>query len=252
MGDLDGKVAIVSGAGSGIGRTTSLALTAAGAEVVCVDLDEAAAADTIARTGRGAAVVGSVADVATWERAVAAAQQLGGGVDVVHLNAGLYGFTGPIEELPLDVYQRTVDTNIGGVVLGTRTVVPALRARGGGAIVVTASVAGIVPFPPNPLYTLTKQGVAGFVVAMAPSLAPDGITIDAVCPGVVDTPMTVGALGGADPTELGFPMISPDTIAAVVLHLATSEGTGRLAAVLPFSDTPIEWAPPDFPDLYRR
>ena len=72
------------------------------------------------------------------------------GLDVVYLNAGVYGFTGSIDELPLDLYRRTVGANIDGVVLGTRATVPALRANGGGAIVATASVAGIVAFAPTP------------------------------------------------------------------------------------------------------
>ena len=92
------------------------------------------------------------------------------GLRAVHLNAGVYGHMGPIEDLPVDVYRRTVDANIGGVVLGTRACVPALRANGGGAIVVTASVAGVIAFGGNPLYTLTKQAVAGFVAAVAPTL----------------------------------------------------------------------------------
>src|SRR5204863_474824 len=83
----------------------------------------------------------------------------------------------------------------GGSVLGTRACVPRLRSNDGGAIVVTASVAGVIAFGGNPIYTLTKQAVAGFVAAVAPSLEPSGITIDAVCPGVVDTPMTASALG---------------------------------------------------------
>jgi NAD(P)-dependent dehydrogenase (short-subunit alcohol dehydrogenase family) len=90
-------------------------------------------------------------------------------------------------------------TFIDGVVLGTRAIVPVLRAKGGGAIVSTASVAGIVAFSPNPLYTLTKQAVTGFVQALAPNLVADHITFNAVCPGVVDTPMTVEALDGGDP-----------------------------------------------------
>ena len=125
---------------------------------------------------------------------------------------------------------------------------PALRANGGGAIVATASVAGIVAFAPNPLYTLTKQAVTGFVRAMAPALEIDGITINAVCPGVVDTAMTVEALNGADAEAMGFRLISPATIAEVALELAIGESTGRCMAVLPGRD-PIDWAFPDWADL---
>ncbi len=160
-------------------------------------------------------------------------------MDVVHLNAGVYGHTGPIDELPDDVYERVVAANIGGVVLGTRTAVAAMRGRGG-SIVATASMAGLVPFPPNPLYTATKHAVAGFVRAMAPTLAADSITINAVCPGIVDTPMTVGATGGLDPTELGISLIPPAKIASIVFDLATGGATGRCMAVWSGSE-PVEW-----------
>lgn len=246
MNALENKVAIVTGGGSGIGDAAVALFAAEGAKVVVVDLDPATAGAAADAVG-GVAVSGSVADAATWEAAIAAASDLGG-LDVVYLNAGLYGFDGPIDELPLDLYERTVAANIGGVVLGTRAAVPALRAQGGGAIVATASVAGIVPFSPNPLYTLTKQAVTGFVTALAPNLAGDNITLNAVCPGVVDTPMTVGALHGLDPSDLGFTLISPATIAEVVLDLATTEGTGRCVAVLPGRD-PKAWTFPVWQDL---
>lgn len=244
---LDGKIAIVTGAGSGIGRACARRLAAEGMTVVAVDLDADAARATIDELGAGSVVAGSVADPDLWERAVAAAADAGA-LALVHLNAGLYGYTGAIEELPLDLYQRTVDTNIGGVVLGTRAVVPALAANGGGAIVATASVAGIVPFAPNPLYTLTKQGVTGFVTALAPNLVGQGVSLDCVCPGVVDTPMTVGALGGLEPSALGFTLIAPDDIAAVVVQLATTPGTGRSMAVLP-GVPPLSWSFPVWSDL---
>lgn len=246
MGKLENKVAIVTGGGSGIGAAAVERFAAEGARVVVVDLDPDTAEEA-ARSVDGVAVSGSVADPETWESAVDAATDMGG-LDVVYLNAGVFGYTGPIDELPLDLYERTVSTNIGGVVLGTRASVPALRARGGGAIVVTASVAGIVPFSPNPLYTLTKQAVTGFVTALAPNLAADNITLNAVCPGVVDTPMTTGALEGIDPAALGFTLISPAAIAGVVLDLATTEGTGRCAAVLPDRE-PLVWAFPTWTDL---
>ena len=166
----------------------------------------------------------------------------------MHLNAGVYGHMGPIEDLPVDVYRRTVDANIGGVVLGTRACVPALRANGGGAIVVTASVAGVIAFGGNPLYTLTKQAVAGFVAAVAPTLEADGISIDAVCPGVVDTPMTVEALHGLDPDALGIQIVSADVIARAAVELATTEGTGRLRVVRAGYD-PVDWRHPLWQEL---
>ncbi len=242
---LQDKHVVVTGAASGIGRAAASLFAGEGARVVAVDLD-ADAVEAVAADVGGIAVAGSVGDPDLWERVVDAADR----IDVAYLNAGLYGFNGRIDELPLDVYRRTVGANIDGVVLGTRAVVPVMRAAGGGSIVVTASVAGIVAFEGNPVYTLTKQAVAGFVRAVAPSLVPDGISIDAVCPGVVDTPMTVEATGGAviDPSVM--PLIAPGTIAAVALDLATSEGTGRCRAVRERGE-PVDWHFPGWGDLAR-
>jgi NAD(P)-dependent dehydrogenase (short-subunit alcohol dehydrogenase family) len=246
MGSFEGRVVVVTGAGSGMGLASCQRFHAEGAAIVAVDVDQTTAAATAEATG-GVAVAGDVSDPATWEAVLEAADGLGG-LDVAHLNAGVYGYTGPIEELPIDLYQRTVEANIGGVVLGTRAVVPALRARGGGAIVVTASIAGIVAFPLNPLYTLTKSAVTGFVQAMAPNLMADGISIDAVCPGIVDTPMTLGALGGADPSTLGIDLIPPAQVIDAVVDLASSEGTGRSLAVLA-GHSAIPWTFPGWGDV---
>jgi NAD(P)-dependent dehydrogenase (short-subunit alcohol dehydrogenase family) len=217
---------------------------ATGARVVAVDLDADAAGAAADAVG-GVSVAGDVSDPDLWDAVVAAA---GDHLRVAYLNAGVYGHRGAIEDLPLDLYRRTLDTNIGGVVLGTRACVPALRAAGGGAIVVTASVAGVIAFQGNPLYTLTKQAVAGFVAAVAPSLVPHGISIDAVCPGVVNTPMTAGALEGADPAALGIPMVGPEVIAAAALELATTDGTGRCRVVRAGAE-PRDWSHPAFTDL---
>lgn len=250
-GVLDGKVALVTGGGSGIGRAVCEVLVGKGAHVVVVDLDETAASATVDSLGgasRATAVVGDVSDPALWDRAVAIARS-SGGLDLAHLNAGLYGDTGPIQDLPLDVYERTIGANIGGVVLGTRAAVGAMAERGG-AIVATASAAGIVAFEPNPIYTLTKQAVTGFVRAVAPGIAPLGISIDAVCPGVVDTPMTVEAMGGGDPHAAGLEMIDAAEIAEQVLALALSDGTGRCRAVRERKG-PVDWTFPTWRDLAR-
>jgi NAD(P)-dependent dehydrogenase (short-subunit alcohol dehydrogenase family) len=245
---LDGKVALVTGAASGIGRATVARFRTEGAAVVAVDL-AGPGLDGVAEADGAVPVAGSVDDPATYDAAVAAAAGLGG-LDVVHLNAGRYGYTGPIEDMDVDLYRSTVGANVDGVVLGCRAVVPALKAQGGGDIVVTASVAGVVPFPPNPLYTLTKYAVSSFVVALAPTLATDGIRIDAVCPAIVDTPMTAAALGDVSPEELGIPIIPVGDIVDVVLGLATTDGTGRCSVVMPGME-PIPFAFPDWGDVLR-
>jgi NAD(P)-dependent dehydrogenase (short-subunit alcohol dehydrogenase family) len=245
---LGGKVAIVTGAASGIGRAAVEHFTAEGATVIAVDLDIEALAEA-SRRREVVPVAGSVGDEEAWER-VAAAARLRGGLDVAFLNAGLYGWNGSIDELPLDLYQRTVAANIDGVVLGVRACVPVMREFGGGAIVATASAAAIVAFEGNPIYTLTKQAVGGFVRAIAPQLALDQISIDAVCPEVVDTPMTVEAMGGADPSSLSIDLISPSTIATVALDLALSPGTGRCRAVRQRGGV-VDWRFPTWSDLAR-
>jgi NAD(P)-dependent dehydrogenase (short-subunit alcohol dehydrogenase family) len=243
---LRGKIALVTGAGSGIGRAACELFAAEGAKVVAVDRDPDTAAAT-ADAVHGLAVAGDVSTEDLWARAVAAAAGLDG-LDLVYLNAGVYGSGGAIEDLPFDVYRAVVDANIGGVVLGTRAVVPLLRSRGGGAIVATASIAGIVAFPGNALYTMSKHAVTGFVQAAAPALAASDITINAVCPGVVDTPMTVGALGGADPKAVGIPLIDPADVAATALDLALSDANGVCRWVRAGADS-VDWRSPDFHDL---
>jgi NAD(P)-dependent dehydrogenase (short-subunit alcohol dehydrogenase family) len=241
MDRLVDKVALISGANSGIGLAAARLFVAEGASVVGIGFDPDRTRQAAEEVGF-TPVVGSVDDADLWDRAMEVAAELGG-PDIAHLNAGRYGYLGPIGDLPLDDYRQTLGANVDGVVLGTRAAVPAMAARGGGAIVVTASTAGLVPSSLNPIYTLTKHAVIGFVRAEAQNVAADGITINAVCPSFVDTPLTTAALGGADPATLGVGLLDAGTVAAVALDLATSEGTGRCVAMRAGSP-PEEWSFP--------
>jgi NAD(P)-dependent dehydrogenase (short-subunit alcohol dehydrogenase family) len=217
MGQLDGKVAVVTGGSSGIGLATVQRFTAEGASVVVADLQEGPEGDAFVR-----ADVGNADD---WPAIVAAAEKLGG-LDVAYLNAGVTTGEPDITALTDDQYRRIMNVNVDGVVFGARAVVPAMAARGGGAIVATASLAGLINFPLDPIYTLTKHAVVGFVRSLAQQLQAKGITINAVCPGIVDTPL-VGEPAKTALESAGFPIIPAAQIASAVFDLVVGGGTGQ-------------------------
>ena len=225
MGALEGKVAVVTGGGSGIGLATARRFAKEGADVVVVDLDEAKGTQAADELG-GCFVRADVGDPAQWSSVVAAAKDRFGGIDVAYLNAGVTTGEQDITALTDEQYRRIMGANVDGVVFGTRALVPEIAARGGGSIVATASLAGLIAFPPDPVYTLTKHAVVGFVRSLAPQLQEKNITINAVCPGIVDTPL-LGEPARAMLTDAGFPLIEPDDIAAAVLEYATKPATAQ-------------------------
>lgn len=180
--------AIVTGAASGIGRATAEGILEAGGRVVAVDLDTEALAWTSGHEG----IVPLAGDVATPEAAdsmVAAAREQFGGLDVLVLNAGLPS-TGAIDALPLADFERVLDVNLRGVVLGLRAALPALRESEAASVVVTASVSGLGGDPGMWAYNTAKGGVVNFVRSAAIELASQGIRVNAVCPGPIRTGMT--------------------------------------------------------------
>ena len=225
MGALNGKAAIVTGGGSGIGLATARRLAAEGADVLVVDRDERAGEAAAAELG-GHAVLADVGSADDWGRVVAEAQGQLGGIDVAFLNAGVTTGETDLEKVTDEQYRRIMGANVDGVVLGARAVIGPMTRRGGGAIVATSSLAGLIAFAPDPVYTLTKHAVIGLVRALAPQLEPRRITVNAVCPGIVDTPL-VGEEAKQRLDEAGFPMLAADDIAAAVFDLASGTATGQ-------------------------
>ena len=247
MDSLEDKVAIVTGAASGIGLATARRMAALGALVVAVDRN-ADGARAAAKELGGVAVEADVSSVGDWARIVAAADDLGG-ADVAFLNAGVTTGQQDITALEDDSYRRIMGVNVDGVVFGVRAVVPAMTSKGGGAIVATSSLAGLIAFPGDPVYTLTKHAVVGFVRALAPWLEEKNITVNAVCPSLVDTPLIDGPIRDVL-SESGFPLISADAVADAVLFCIAGQASGQAVFVqLGWEPTAYRFGRPPGPRL---
>ncbi len=228
MGALAGKVAIVTGGGSGIGLASATLLAEAGVSVAVVDLDADSAEAAAVELG-GLAVQADVGRSEAWAGIVDAVTARFGGIDLAHLNAGVTTGEADITKVTDDIYRRAVGVNVDGVVFGVRALVPALAARGGGAIVATASLAGLIGFSPDPIYCLTKHAVVGLVRSLVPQLAEHHITINAVCPSIVDTPLIDDmreVLEGS-----GFPLIDVSAVSKTVVDLLAGEGSGEAMVI---------------------
>jgi NAD(P)-dependent dehydrogenase (short-subunit alcohol dehydrogenase family) len=227
--DLSGAVALVTGGASGIGAATSARLAADGATVVVADVERAAGEAVAAEVGGRFAAL-DVTDPVAWAGVVEEVLATEGRLDIAHLNAGVMTGEGDVRKLTDEQVDRVLGVNVRGVLYGVRAVVPGM-AEGGG-IVATASVAGLIGWSPDPVYTLSKHAVVGLVRALDPQLAPLGISINAVCPGIVDTAMLgeemKGVLQGA-----GVPIIPPSEIAAGVVAALRSGATGTCFQCLP-------------------
>ena len=186
---LRGKVAIVTGAARGIGEATAVRLGEDGAAVVCVDRDgevEATARAIVGAGGRAVAQIADLSEPAAHEAVVAAAVHTFGGVDVYHANAAVQRM-GPLEQASADDWEAMVATNLRGVAEGFTASLPAMRARGGGAVILTASVLGIVGDRNLPVYGATKGALRALCRALAARHGQENIRVNTICPGDVET-----------------------------------------------------------------
>lgn len=227
--DLTGTVALVTGAASGIGATVVGRLAARGARIALVDVD-ADAVTACAQDVDGIALSADVSDPEAMSTAVAETERQLGSLGLVFLNAGAAGGqTGLDGDLDIARYRKLVGVNIDHVVYGVCSAAPALRRHGGGTIVATASLAGLVPIPGDPLYTMTKHAVVGYVRAASGALGADGIRVLALCPGFTDTPLLDRARA-----QLGnFPLLTVSEVADAFESMVATAENGEIWYVQP-------------------
>lgn len=227
-GLFDGKVALVTGAASGIGEATARRFADEGATVVCADVNLAGAERVAAEIG-GAPLALDVRRMDAWEQALADVVASHGRLDVLHLNAGVMTRpTGapmgddPVPWLNPEGYEKVMGVNVDGVAYGLMAAIPVMTAGGGGDIVATASIAGLMAQPPDPFYAMSKHAVVGLVRGAGPALASRSIRVNAVCPGGVDTNIVPSDLKGAAVFS------PPSYIADAVVSIITRGGTGEI------------------------
>lgn len=227
MGSLDGRRALVTGGASGIGRAVAERLAVEGASVTIADVDEDAGMETAAAIG-GRFVSCDVSDADQLDDAVTAARG-DGYLDIAHLNAGITTGENDLASLSIDAYRRAMGVNLDGVVFGTKSCLGAMK--NGGTIVATASLAGLGAMPSDVIYSVNKHAVVGFVRSAAQQLAEHGISINAICPGFVDTPI-LGPFGEQF-RHAGFPLLEAAEVADALMKVLDSGLSGEVFVVQP-------------------
>ncbi len=243
MGKLDGKVALITGAGSGIGRATAILFAKEGAKVAVADCDPTGGQETVMtiRSDGGEAMFVEV-DVSNGTQVESMVKKVidaWGRIDILHNNAAIQGPFGPVTMTSEEDWDRCIDIDLKSVFLVSKNVIPVMAKQGGGTIINMTSGAGIVGIPHIPAYCAAKGGVIQLTKSMALAHYPDKIRVNCVCPGGTLTAMTESWLP-TDPAEreaalkgwVGGRGILPDEIAPGVLFLACDDSSAAVGSVL--------------------
>ncbi len=216
--------ALLTGGASGFGAEVARQLARRGDQVVLVDVDEAGG-QAVAEEVGGHFLRCDVSDHDAVVETTRQAEELLGGLDLVFLNAGISSGFGLGDDFDLAAYRRAMGINLDGVVFGVHAAIPALRRAGGGSIVATASMAGLTATAFDPVYGANKHAVVGLVRALGPALAPEGIRVNAFCPGFAETKI-IGNIK-EHLTSSGVPIIPVDVAGRAVLQAFDSAETGQ-------------------------
>jgi NAD(P)-dependent dehydrogenase (short-subunit alcohol dehydrogenase family) len=244
--EIAGKVALVTGAGSGIGRATALALASAGASVIVADIDETGGCETLCAIneagGTAALIKIDVTRQADIERMIAYADEAFGALHILHNNAGVNAGWPRYPGGDHDAWNRTLAINLWAVISGTEAAIPLIKRSGGGAIVNSASLAGLIAFDTDPIYAATKHGVVGLTRALAFLKDEANIRVNCICPSFVDTPLPRRRLQDMSTEERArweaaltrVPMFTPSEVAGAVLDVIRDDTmTGQAIAMMP-------------------